>query len=234
VGASHHEFRRRQNDARVAFETRAATSPFRGEALAVRATGRAQPGEEDVQGMGEESSRIHLETHRLLIRPAEADGLPALYEVLASNPWYLELTEGSGGEAGRYDLAAFQRDWQVASVTGREMLGAYLRLGEEAVGLMDLMRANPRDGCPWIGLAAVRRDRQRLGLGREMVEALVEFGRVHLGWRRVKLGVIEGNEAGRGLAEALGFQAVDRVTRRFPAGLREVVVYERALSDGPA
>lgn len=59
--------------------------------------------------------RIHIETDRLLIRAAEADDLPALYPVLASNPWYLALTERSGGEAGRYDLAVFQRDWPVAA-----------------------------------------------------------------------------------------------------------------------
>lgn len=70
---------------------------------------------------------IEIETERLRIRPAEADDLPALHGVLASNPKYLELTEGSGGEAGQYDRTAFQRDWQVASVTGREVLGAYLR-----------------------------------------------------------------------------------------------------------
>lgn len=176
---------------------------------------------------------IEIVTERLRIRPAEADDLPALHGVLASNPWYLELTEGSGGEVGRYDLSAFQRDWQVASVSGREVLGAYLRPGGEAVGLLDLMRENPRDGCPWIGLAVVHRDRQRMGLGQEMVEALLQYGKGHLGWKRARLGVIVGNEAGARLATALGFKAMDRVTRRFPAGLREVVVYERRLVDRP-
>src|SRR6185312_15551070 len=81
---------------------------------------------------------IALESERLTIRELAAGDLPLLMPVHLSNPAFLALMEGSEGEAGRYDLARWQRDWQIASMMpGRHMLGIFLKSTDEAVGFCD-------------------------------------------------------------------------------------------------
>jgi len=48
-------------------------------------------------------------------------GLPDLLPVYLSHPQQLEQNEGSRGEAGYYDLAMLQRDWQIAQMTPRRI-----------------------------------------------------------------------------------------------------------------
>jgi hypothetical protein len=46
-------------------------------------------------------SREAFETERLVIRELREEDLEAVLPVYTSNPGYLALTEGSGGEPGR-------------------------------------------------------------------------------------------------------------------------------------
>ena len=49
---------------------------------------------------------IELESKRLHMREITEDDLPKVLPVHLSNPEFLQLMEGSEGEAGRYDLEA--------------------------------------------------------------------------------------------------------------------------------
>ena len=51
-----------------------------------------------------------FETRRLAVRDLADDELDAVLEVYASNPESTQLTEGSGGVAGQYDLGMLERD----------------------------------------------------------------------------------------------------------------------------
>ncbi len=107
---------------------------------------------------------IELESDRLLIRELKADDLARVFPVHASNPDFLALTEGSGGDVGLYDLARFQRDWQIGQLMdGRHMLGAFARNGNEAVGFADYLEEHD-DGLPWLGAIRHRTPQPAPGL----------------------------------------------------------------------
>ena len=170
-----------------------------------------------------------FETPRLVVREPRAEDLDALLEVYASNPDYLELTEGSGGEPGRYDRDMLERDVGVAQLTpGRRLAGIFLRDGGDAVGVLDWMEANPTDGIPWVGLLIIRRDRQRHGLASEAFAGLANELRAR-GQNAIRAGVIDRNPEGHALVHRLGFEPVSRTTMRMTAE-EEVTIFELRLS----
>ena len=57
-------------------------------------------------------------------------------------------------------------------------------------------------GVPW----------QRQGYATEVCRALLKYGKVELGFERVQMLVMPGNETSLHLAENLGFQRLDQVT----------------------
>lgn len=168
-----------------------------------------------------------FETERLLIRRLRDRDLRAAYEIYTSNPTYLELTEGSRGEPGYYDMEMFKRDYIVAQLSeDRHMDGIFLKSGEP-VGLLDWITKNPSDGKPWIGLVMVLAERQREGIGSEAMEGLAQTLRAQ-GSKSVRAGVIERNVIGRAFAERNGFRHIaTRATRM--ASVEAVLIMERAL-----
>jgi RimJ/RimL family protein N-acetyltransferase len=164
-----------------------------------------------------------------VVREAEDGDLEGLLGVYVSNRSYLELTEGSGGEPGHYDLDMLRRDVTLARATpGRFLACVFLKGEDEPVGVLDWMDANPSDGLPWIGLLMVRADVQRQGYATEAFNGLVAHLRER-GRSKLRAGVIERNAAGLALVEQLGFERVSRTVLRL-ASWEEVVVVERSLS----
>lgn len=178
---------------------------------------------------GGRGSRFEVRSLWWVLRGLEAGDLEALFDVYASNPGYLELTEGSGGEPGRYDAEMLQRDLGIAAMTpGRRMVGVFLEASGELVGVLDWMEENPSDGVRWVGLIMIRADRQGQGLASEVFEALAE--RLRAGnARAVRTAVIERNPPGRAFARRLGFQEISRPRVRLPSDEDEVIVLERLL-----
>jgi RimJ/RimL family protein N-acetyltransferase len=169
-----------------------------------------------------------FETDRLFVRELAEDDLEAAFEIYASNPSYLELTSGAGGEPGLYDLEMLQRDFVVAQMTpGRRMAGIFLKESDEPVGVLDWMEENPSDGKPWIGLLIVHADRQRRGIAVEAFEGLAERLRQG-GVDTVRAAVIARNPAGHALVRRLRFEPVATTTMRMTSE-EEVLVFERAL-----
>jgi RimJ/RimL family protein N-acetyltransferase len=177
---------------------------------------------------------VVFETERLVVREVAAADLEAILAVYLGNPDYLELTEGSAGEAGHYDLGMLERDLAMAQMTpGRVFAGVFDRESGEAVGILDWMDENPNDGKPWLGLIMIYAERQRQGLAAEALEGLAE----HLRRRGIFLlreGVIESNVAGRALADRLGFELVERKTIKLASGEQPILVLERRLADTPS
>ena len=172
--------------------------------------------------------RQRFETERLVLEPAADSDLPDLLDVYASNPEYLAMTEGSGGEPGRYDIRMLERDIAVARMTpGRQVLVLRQRAEGEMVGVLDWVDESSSDGYPWIGLVLVRADRQREGLATEAIEALLAELAAG-GVEAVRAGVLPGNAAAAGLTAALGFETVEE--RPFRSAVADhVAVLERRL-----
>ncbi len=173
-------------------------------------------------------SGTQFETERLVIRELREEDLAAVLPVYTSNPEYLALNEGSGGEPGRYDLDMLGRDFVVAQMTpGRTMAGIFLKGGDEPIGVLDWMEQNPTDGRPWLGLLIIRADHQRRGFASETLDAFVERLRSR-GARTVRAGVIERNEGACEFARRLEFEPISSVAMRM-ASTEKVIVVERRL-----
>jgi hypothetical protein len=134
----------------------------------------------------------------------EAD-LADVLAISLSHPEFLDLTEGSAGEHGHYDLEMLQRDWWLGTLEpGRSQLVGRLEDGTAAVRL-DLLDRNPRDGFPWIGLLMVHRDHGGRGLGREGAAIAVE----RLGGPPVRVGVLDGNAPALAFWRALDAREIE-------------------------
>lgn len=169
-----------------------------------------------------------FETEKFAIRELAEDDLVRIFDVYASNHAYLELTSGTSGEPGRFDLEMLRRDFAVArAMPGRHMAGVYPEDGDDPIGVLDWMEENPSDRKPWLGLVLVRADRHRQGIAREVVEGLA----AHLrrgGADAMRTAVIARNEPGLAFVRALGFECVFTTTKRL-ASEEEMLVLERRV-----
>jgi RimJ/RimL family protein N-acetyltransferase len=172
---------------------------------------------------------IELESERLYIGEITTDDLERVLPVHLSNPEFLQQMEGSEGEAGRYDLERWQRDWQIAQMMpGRRTLACYLKDTGEAVGYVEYLEEHD-DGVPWIGVLTIHRAYQRQGLGSEVFRRLIEHFREDYGWSLIHAGVLENNEAGMAFAQHAGFRPTRQLTSRMSGGMQQYIVFERSL-----
>ncbi|HLI07671.1 MAG TPA: GNAT family N-acetyltransferase [Ktedonobacteraceae bacterium] len=173
---------------------------------------------------------IERESERLSIREITAHDVEKVLPVHLSNPDFLQQMEGSEGEAGRYDLQRWQRDWQIAQMMpGRHTLACYLKKTGEAVGYVEYLEEHD-DGAPWIGVLTIHRAHQRQGLGTEAFQHLIAHFRAEYGWSRLRAGVLEHNEAGLGFARHLGFQPIRQLSTRTSGGMQHFIIFELPLS----
>lgn len=173
---------------------------------------------------------IELESERLFIREITVDDVEKVLPVHLSNPDFLQQMEGSEGEAGRYDLERWQRDWQIAQMMpGRHTLACYLKDTGAAVGYVEYLEEHD-DGAPWIGVLTIHRLHQRQRLGTEVFQRLIAHFREDYGWSLIHVGALEDNEAGLGFAQHLDFQPIRRLSSRMSGGIQQFIVFERSLS----
>jgi RimJ/RimL family protein N-acetyltransferase len=166
-------------------------------------------------------------TARLDVRAPEEADIDGLLEVYLSNPQITAITEGSGGEPGRYDRGMLERDlWLSELDENRHTAGLFLGDGA-CVGVIDWVDRDP-GGSPAIGLVMVHADHQRRGYGREAVLGLIAFGRAS-GWARLRASALACDTATTGLYEAVGMREIEHRTGSFAAGERSVAVFELEL-----
>jgi RimJ/RimL family protein N-acetyltransferase len=166
-----------------------------------------------------------LESPRLRLRDAQPDDLPDLLPAYLSNPEYVAQNEGSQGQLGYYDLKMLQRDWQVQRMLGAVMLGIYLKATGKAIGMAGYLPEH-EDGHPWLGALVIHADHQRQGLATEAVARLVEHFRADLGWKALRLSVVQQNTACQAFFARLGFRPVREAANSI--GLRALIL-EREL-----
>ena len=172
---------------------------------------------------------ITLESLRLQIRTITADDLAAVFSVHRSDPDFLRYREGSEGEPGRYDLQAWERDWQLAQIIpGRHALACVLKTTNEFVGYIDYLEEHD-DGFPWLGALTIHVAYRRRGFGCEAFERLVQHFREHYGWSHLRTSVLAVNAVGMAFASRVGFRPIQQTRLRLSAGEQPVVVFEMDL-----
>jgi RimJ/RimL family protein N-acetyltransferase len=169
-----------------------------------------------------------LESKRLLMREINGDDLPELLPVYMSNTEFRQQMEGSEGEAGRYDLARFQRDWHIAHIMGRYTPGAYLKESGVAVGYIEYVEEH-EDGKPFLGALTIHADYHRQGIGTEAFKRLAQHFREDNGWTVLHTGVLAQNKTGLAFAQHLGFRPYRQLSSRLSSGVQEFVLMEISL-----
>ena len=158
--------------------------------------------------------------------------IDGLLRVARSHPDFLASHEGSDGSAGVFDRAMLERDLAVALMDPLRHVWALRDRrvdGDDVIGWADTLDEHPTDGVPWVGLLEIRADHARRGYGREAAGAIARYY-AERGTDRLRLGVDDGNQTAYAFWTALGYQEVDRRTRRGPAGRSAVLVMETELS----
>jgi RimJ/RimL family protein N-acetyltransferase len=115
----------------------------------------------------------------------EHTDIDALLEVFNSNPQWIAATNDFAGQTtyDRSDVEMFL--WQGTMREASRCLEIRERGNDKPIGVLAWIAPHPRDHCPWIGSIVLRADRQRGGLGREVLQELEP--RLALeGWERVR------------------------------------------------
>ncbi|MBH8599165.1 GNAT family N-acetyltransferase [Thermoactinomyces sp. CICC 10523] len=129
-----------------------------------------------------------FETERILARLIREDELPTFLDVIRSNRFFLQVSEGSPD----YSLSKLEKDWKEANENpGECMLGLFEKETETPADILTYLKHNPRDGCPWIGFLIFRRDLHGQGLGREVTEHFLDLACRRLGWTSIHLGFLK-------------------------------------------
>lgn len=117
----------------------------------------------------------------VVLRPLEAQHLPAIQELIEADPNYVERVEGRPPTAddARALLAAAPTGWEDTKV----VLGAFV--GDTLVAVVDLLLGFPAAATAHIGLLQVHAHHQGQGLGRSTHNALLDWVRGH--WPETKI-----------------------------------------------
>jgi RimJ/RimL family protein N-acetyltransferase len=168
-------------------------------------------------------------TERLDARAVEEADIEGLLAVYLSHPEVLAVTEGSAGEAGRYDRGMLERDLWISELDPtRHTAGLFLRDPGTCIGVLDWVDENPNDGLPWIGLVMVAAGHTRRGYAREALTGLFAHGRAG-GWTCVRAAAPAESPPALGLLGSAGMHEIERRIHRFAAGERSIVVFERQV-----
>ena len=171
------------------------------------------------------------ESTRLLIRELEAEDLEKVLPVYLSNPELVRRMEGSEGEAGRYDLERWQRDWQIAQMMpGRHTLWCELKENGAAIGYLDYLEEG-EDGYPLLGQVLIHGDYQRRGLGSEAFLRLIDYLRAQYSWSTLRAWALEENTVGKAFLHHLGFHELGQEPGRWrlPGGPHQYTILEYGL-----
>ncbi len=80
-----------------------------------------------------------------------------------------------------------------------------IKIENNYVGLIDFLRKNPRDGCPWLGLMMIHSTYHSMGYGKKAYRSFEERLKKHQ-FESVRLGVLQKNMHARVFWESLGFE----------------------------
>ena len=154
-------------------------------------------------------------TERLDARAVEEADLEGLLAVYLSHPEVLDVTEGSAGQAGRYDRGMLERDlWMSELDPARHTAGLFLRAGGACIGVLDWVDAGPNDGLPWVGLVMVHAGHTRRGYGREALTGVLAHG-AEAGWACVRAAALAEAPAALALLASAGMHEVERRVSHF-------------------
>ena len=175
------------------------------------------------------ASTLVTRTDRLELHTAgEHTDIDALLEIFNSNPSWIATTNDFAGKSSLYDRSDVEMFlWQSTMGEGSTCLEIRDARQDGLVGVLAWMALHPRDRCPWVGCIVLRADRQRQGIGSEVLRALERLLAAE-GCERVRASPMIAQPWARAFLESLGYAAVEE---RLDQDKRRCVVMEKVLSD---
>jgi RimJ/RimL family protein N-acetyltransferase len=166
-----------------------------------------------------------LELHRA----GDHTDIDALLDIFNSNPQWIAATDDFAGRTthDRSDVEMFL--WQGTMSEGSHCLEIRDGAQDKLVGVVAWLAPHPRDGCPWIGSIVLRADRQRQGLGSEVLRA-VEQRLAAEGWDRVRASPLIAQPEAQAFLESLGYAPIEE---RPDQDKRRCIVMEKRLIAAP-
>lgn len=154
---------------------------------------------------------FHIDLPGYTVRRLKPDDAVILQRLLDRCPDYAEIVEGMGvSPAAAEEL--FQSLPAGGSFSNKLVIGIFHREGEIG-GVLEGMRHYPEENIWWIGLLLLAPDMRNQGVGRTLLEALIEYARGN-GGKAVMLGVVEDNLLAFRFWSKNGFEMVRKTEPR--------------------
>lgn len=129
-------------------------------------------------------------------QPITEDSLEYVLEIINSNPNYNILENGN-------PLRSID---EVRSEFLNQTTDSYLVLmGNSYIGIIDFLKNNPNDNCPWIGLLMIHGEYHSLGYGKKAYMAFEERLKQQ-NYGIVRIGVLKENTSANKYWTSLGFR----------------------------
>jgi len=129
-------------------------------------------------------------------QPITEDLLEETLEILNANSLYNVLENGSP-----------QRTIEEArnEFLNQDTESYLIVLENKYIGIIDFLKNNPNDGCPWIGLLMIHGKYHSMGYGK-MVYKIFEEKLIQQNYNKVRIGVLQENRIAYKFWTSLGFQ----------------------------
>ena len=137
----------------------------------------------------------------LSVRPLTDEDVPQLLDLARGNPLYYQHL---GEEPTLESLAAELRELPPGCPPDRKRCLGFFDWTGAPVAVMDLLRGYPDETYGYIGFFMVAAEHQGRGVGTRIAGAVLDRLRAE-GFRRVRLGYVQGNGQSEGFWRSLGF-----------------------------
>lgn len=134
--------------------------------------------------------------YMISFQPITEDLLEFVIEILNSNSHYNILENGR----------PFRTIEEARSEFLNETTNSYLIILENKyIGLIDFLKNNPKDNCPWIGLLMIHRDYHSMGYGKK---AYFSFEKIlkQQNFNSIRIGILKENIVAKKYWKSLGFK----------------------------
>jgi GNAT superfamily N-acetyltransferase len=133
----------------------------------------------------------------MIFEPVTKETLESVLEVVNSNPTYNTMEND----------VPIRSLKEVSEEFLNETTESYLiKIEDKAVGVIDFLKNNPKDECPWIGLLMIHGDYHSLGFGKKAYVAFEEELK-RREFTKVRLGVIQENQKAIIFWQTQGFES---------------------------
>lgn len=154
----------------------------------------------------------------LVFERTSQERLDTEVSILNSDPYYNFVTKD------KERLSVEEIVDEIKDETGLGAERYFIKDGEDYIGIIDFLMKNPNDGCTWLGLLLIRKERQAQGYGKKSLDMFYGMMKER-GVPKLRIGVITENEPAHRFWKKQGFQFIR--TAPYP-GQKEVVVYEKS------